>query len=91
MKRAIFIFACVGMCLLTGEASAAVKYKRFPHCADGLVAERTCECRREGLRHFRYCHAGQYCHLLMVAAGNNRERRHADAAASVGARFRHRT
>jgi hypothetical protein len=38
MKRAIFIFACVGMCLLTGEASAAVKYKRFPHCADGLVA-----------------------------------------------------
>jgi hypothetical protein len=69
MKRAIFIFACVGMCLLTGGASAAVKYKRFPHRADGLVTEKTCECRREGLRHFHYCHAGQYCHTFDGSCG----------------------
>ena len=28
MKRTVFIFACVGVCLLAGEASAAFKFKR---------------------------------------------------------------
>jgi hypothetical protein len=64
MTRAVFIFACVGVCLLAGEASAAVKFKRFSHCNEGLVTEKTCECRKEGSRHFHYCHAGQYCHIF---------------------------
>jgi hypothetical protein len=64
MKRAIFVFCCVGACLLAAQASAAFKFKRFPHCAEGLVTEKTCECRQEGSRHFHYCHAGQYCHTF---------------------------
>ena len=64
MKRMIFISCCVGMGLLAGQASAAFKFKRFPHCAEGLVTEKTCECRQEGSRHFHYCHAGQYCHTF---------------------------
>jgi hypothetical protein len=72
MKRMIFISCCVGMCLLAGQASAAFKFKRFPHCAEGLVTEKTCECRQEGSRHFHYCHAGQYCPRLTVPATNSR-------------------
>lgn len=64
MKRTLTAICCAAMCLLAEDASAAVKYKRFVHCADGLVAERTCECHKEGSRHFHYCHAGQYCHAF---------------------------
>jgi hypothetical protein len=62
MRGAIVVTLCAAACLLTQNASAAIKFKRFPHCADGLVTVKTCECHSAASRHFYYCHAGQYCH-----------------------------
>jgi hypothetical protein len=65
MKRAIvLILCCAGMCLLVQDASAAIVFKRFVHCADGLVSEKTCECHKAGTTRFYYCHKGQYCHTF---------------------------
>ena len=62
MKRAIaLILCCAGMCLLAQDVSAAIAFKRFVHCGDGLVTERTCECHKAGTTRFYYCHKGQYC------------------------------
>ena len=47
--------------LVTGPASAAIKFKRFPHCPDGLVSKRTCECHRGESGRYRFCHAGNSC------------------------------
>jgi hypothetical protein len=63
MKRTIILILCsAGMGLLVQDASAAITFKRFVHCADGLVTEKTCECHKAGTTRFYYCHKGQYCH-----------------------------
>jgi hypothetical protein len=67
MNRAIvLILCCVGCCIGVGlpvqDASAAIVFKRFPHCGDGLVTEKTCECHKAGTTRFYYCHKGYYCH-----------------------------
>jgi hypothetical protein len=62
MRGAILVILCTATCLLAQNASAAIKFKRFPHCGDGLVTVKTCECHTATSRHFEYCHAGQYCH-----------------------------
>lgn len=63
MKRAVLVLACVASCVLAQEASAAVKYKRFPHCAPGLVSAKTCECHAGTSGKYNFCHAGHYCHV----------------------------
>jgi hypothetical protein len=62
MKTAIVALAVLASCLVAQEASAAIKFMRFAHCADGLVTVKTCECHGTTTRHFAYCHTGQYCH-----------------------------
>ena len=63
MKRVIVLILCsASMGLLVQDASAAITFKRFVHCADGLVTEKTCECHKAGTTRFYYCHKGQYCH-----------------------------
>jgi hypothetical protein len=64
MKKVIVILACAAACLLAEDASAAIKFKRFGACGDGLVTAQTCECHKTGSRLFHYCHAGQYCHTF---------------------------
>ena len=63
MRKAIFIVLCVCMCVATQQASAAVKYKRFPHCPEGLVSMKTCECHVGTSGKYEFCHAGHYCHF----------------------------
>jgi len=65
MKKFAVVLACVFTCLLAQDASAAIKFKRFTSCPDGLVSKKTCECHA-GPRsnRFEYCHAGQYCHTF---------------------------
>jgi hypothetical protein len=46
------------------NALAAVKFKRFAHCGDGLVTVKTCECHASNSRVWHYCHAGYYCHTF---------------------------
>lgn len=63
VKRAIVLVVfCAGMCLPIQQASAAIKFKRFAHCAEGVVTVHTCECHKVGSTHFHYCHKGYYCH-----------------------------
>jgi hypothetical protein len=62
MSKAIFIVVCVCICVATQQASAAVKYKRFPHCPEGLVSMKTCECHAGASGKYEFCHAGHYCH-----------------------------
>jgi hypothetical protein len=63
-KIIVALLCCAGLCLSAQGASAAIKFKRFAHCADGLVTEHTCECHKEGSTHFHYCHKGNYCHTV---------------------------
>jgi hypothetical protein len=51
------------MCVATQQASAAVKYKRFPHCPEGLVSMKACECHAGTPGKYEFCHAGHYCHF----------------------------
>lgn len=62
MRATILVILCIAAGLPTQSASAAIKFKRFDHCADGRVTVKTCECHSPASRHFEYCHAGQYCH-----------------------------
>jgi hypothetical protein len=64
MKKSIIVLSCVFTCLLAQDALAAIKFKRFPHCPDGLVSAKTCECHAANSRHWHFCHAGQYCHTF---------------------------
>ena len=64
MRNPIIILSCVFSCLLAQDASAAIKFKRFPSCPDGLVSKKTCECREGTSRRFEFCHSGQYCHTF---------------------------
>ena len=62
VKKGIFAtLICTIACLATQESSAAIRFKRFPHCPEGLVSKKTCECHRGASGRFHYCHAGYYC------------------------------
>jgi len=63
MRKFILIVCCVFGCLPAQDALAAVKYKRFPRCPEGLVSAKTCECRAGNSGKYRFCHAGHYCHF----------------------------
>jgi hypothetical protein len=62
MTKAIFVIACICACVAAQESSAAIKYKRFPHCPEGLVSVKTCECRAGTSGKYQFCHTGRYCH-----------------------------
>jgi hypothetical protein len=62
MTKAIFVIACISMCAAAQDASAAIKFKRFPHCPEGLVSMKTCECHAGTSGKYHFCHAGHYCH-----------------------------
>ena len=64
MKKAVFILGFIATCALSQPANAAVKFKRFAHCGDGLVSAKVCECHKAGTSLFHYCHAGEYCHTF---------------------------
>jgi hypothetical protein len=62
MRKLAVLFACVLFsCLVAEPAFSAIKFKRFPHCPDGLVSKRTCECHAGTSGRYRFCHAGNYC------------------------------
>jgi hypothetical protein len=42
-------------------AFAAIKFKRFPHCPEGTVSAKTCECHAGTSGRYRFCHAGNSC------------------------------
>ena len=64
MKKSMVIIACLFTCLPGQDAFAAIQFKRFQHCPDGLVSAKTCECHASKSRHWHFCHAGEYCHTL---------------------------
>jgi hypothetical protein len=64
MKKTLVVLVCALACLAATDASAAVKYKRYPQCTGGPVTEKTCECHASATpasRRFHYCHAGESC------------------------------
>jgi hypothetical protein len=64
MKNCLVAFVCVFTLLHAQIAFAAVRFKRFAHCGDGLVTVKTCECHASNSRVWHYCHAGEYCHTF---------------------------
>jgi len=64
MKKWLFAFVCASTFLLTQNTLAAIRFKRFAHCGDGLVTMKTCECHASNSRVWHYCHAGYYCHTF---------------------------
>jgi hypothetical protein len=62
MRLVLLLFALLGVLLLvTSPASAAIKFKRFPHCPEGTVTKNTCECHRGTSGRYHFCHAGNSC------------------------------
>ena len=67
MKTTLMALTFALACLAATDASAAIKYKRFPACAGGPVSEKTCECHASAApvsprsHRFHYCHAGESC------------------------------
>jgi hypothetical protein len=47
--------------LMTEPTFAAIKFKRFPHCPEGPVSMKTCECHAGTSGRYRFCHAGNSC------------------------------
>ena len=47
--------------LVAEPASAAIKFKRFPHCSEGAVSKKTCECHAGTSGRYHFCHAGNSC------------------------------
>jgi hypothetical protein len=62
MKKCFLALASASILLLAQDARAAIVFKRFPHCGNGLVTVKTCECHASNSRIWHYCHAGYYCH-----------------------------
>jgi hypothetical protein len=58
MKKWFIAFVCASTFLLAQDAPAAIKFKRFAHCGDGLVTVKTCECHAINSRIWHFCHAG---------------------------------
>jgi hypothetical protein len=55
-------FALLGLSLIVKEpAAAAIKFKRFPHCPEGTVNVKTCECHAGSSGRYHFCHAGNSC------------------------------
>jgi len=62
MKLFSPFFALLALSFLATEpAFAAVKFKRFPPCPEGIVSKRTCECHAGTSGRYRFCHAGNSC------------------------------
>jgi len=61
MKKLFVVLTCAAAFLITGEAGAAIKFKRFPHCPAGLVTKKTCECHAGVSGRYHFCHAGYEC------------------------------
>jgi hypothetical protein len=49
--------------LVTEPAFAAIKFKRFPHCPEGKVTVKTCECHAGTSGRYHFCHAGNSCDI----------------------------
>ena len=64
MKKWFIALVCASTLLLAQNALAAIVFKRFAHCGDGLVTVKTCECHASNSRIWHYCHAGYYCHTF---------------------------
>jgi hypothetical protein len=64
MKKWLVALTLVFNCLLAQNAFAAVKFKRFPHCGEGPVTVKTCECHASNSRIWHFCRAGEYCHTF---------------------------
>jgi hypothetical protein len=60
-KGIIAALICAFASLTAQESSAAIRFKRFQHCPEGLVSKKTCECHAGTSGRFHYCHAGDYC------------------------------
>jgi len=63
MRLFSLLFALSLSFLLTEPALAAIKFKRFPHCPEGIVSLKTCECHAGASGRWHYCHAGNSCDL----------------------------
>jgi len=62
LKTASFAVLVGAMtCMTIHEASSAVRFKRFEHCSEGLVSQKTCECHAGTSGRFHFCHAGKIC------------------------------
>lgn len=62
MRPFSLAFAFLGLSfLLTEPALAAIKFKRFPHCPEGTVSVKTCECHAGTSGRYQLCHAGNSC------------------------------
>ena len=42
LKVSVFVLSCLFAGLVAHEASAAIKFKRFPTCPEGVVNKKTC-------------------------------------------------
>ena len=64
MRLFSLLFALLSLSFLVTEpAVAAIKFKRFPHCPEGIVPEslKTCECHAGTSGRYHFCHAGNSC------------------------------
>ena len=62
MRVFSLFFALLSLSVLVTEpAFAAVKFKRFPHCPEGAVTVKTCECHAGTSGRYHFCHAGNLC------------------------------
>ena len=60
-KMVLAALLCAFACSMAEESFAAIKFKRFPHCPEGLVSKKTCECHAGTSGRFHFCHAGYIC------------------------------
>ena len=61
MRTLFILLTCAFTCVAAEQALSAIQFKRFPHCPEGLVTKKTCECHAGTSRRFHYCHAGYQC------------------------------
>jgi len=61
MRKTLVVLTFALAYVTAQGAHAAIKFKRFPHCPDGLVSKKTCECHRGTSGRYHFCHTGYYC------------------------------
>jgi hypothetical protein len=61
MRKTLIALTCVFCCTMAQDALAAIKFKRFPHCPNGIVTKKTCECHAGTAGRYHFCHAGYHC------------------------------
>ncbi len=62
MRWFSLVFALLSLSIVATEpAAAAIKFKRFPRCAEGPVSVKTCECHAGTSGRYHFCHAGNSC------------------------------